>query len=42
MGGYDVVGIDQRGFGRSEGRRFIFESREMMRDDILEFTTRIN
>ena len=40
--GYDVVGIDQRGFGRSEGRRGILESREIMRDDILEYTTRIN
>ena len=36
--GYDVVGIDQRGFGHSQGRRGLVESRENVRDDILEFT----
>ena len=42
MEGYDVIGIDQRGFGRSEGQRGILESREIIRDDIIEYTTRIN
>ena len=40
--GYDVVGIDQRGYGFSEGRRGLVESKEMVRDDILAFTQKIN
>ena len=36
--GYDVVGVDQRGFGHSEGQRGFIESKEVMADDILAFT----
>ena len=36
--GYDVVAMDQRGFGFSEGARGFIESGESARDDILEFT----
>ena len=40
--GYDVVGIDQRGFGYSEGRRGLVESQQIIRDDILTYTSQIN
>ena len=33
--GYDVVGMDARGHGRSEGRRGVIESKEIIRDDSL-------
>jgi len=31
--GYDVIGIDQRGFGHSEGVRGRIESTSVIRDD---------
>ena len=38
--GYDVVAIDQRGFGNSEGTRgYITE--EMARDDLINFTEKV-
>lgn len=40
--GYDVVGVDQRGYGFSEGRRALIESKEQARDDILEFSRRVD
>ena len=33
--GYDVVGMDARGHGLSEGRRGIIEGRDIIRDDTL-------
>jgi len=35
--GYDFVGIDQRGFGNSEGRRGMFESEKIMKDDLITY-----
>ena len=40
--GYDFVGMDMRGFGRSEGRRGIVESKEIIMDDFLTYTERMN
>lgn len=40
--GYDVVGIDQRGLGHSQGRRGLIESKEIARDDILNYTQKVN
>ena len=40
--GYDVVGLDRRGFGYSEGRRGIVEYKQIMVDDTLAFTEKIN
>ena len=35
--GYDFVGIDQRGYGHSEGRRGVIESEKIALDDLLSF-----
>ena len=40
--GYDVVAMDQRGFGFSEGARGFIKSAESARDDILEFSRKVN
>lgn len=40
--GYDVVGIDQRGCGFSEGSRGVLCSQEQMRDDVLAYTELVN
>ena len=36
--GYDFIGIDQRGFGNSEGKRGIFEDWKTVIEDQLEFS----
>ena len=40
--GYDVVGMDHRGFGLSEGRRGIVEGKEIITDDALFFAEKVN
>ena len=40
--GYDVVGMDHRGFGLSEGRRGIVEKKEVLTDDALFFAEKVN
>ena len=40
--GYDFHTIDQRGFGYSEGRRGVFESQQIIMDDLNEFTEKID
>ena len=40
--GYEVVALDQRGFGFSEGTKGFIASPEQSRDDILEYTELVN
>jgi len=40
--GYEVVALDQRGFGFSEGTRGYIETGERARDDILSYTELVN
>ena len=40
--GYDFNAIDQRGFGHSEGRRGVFESKEIVMDDLLTFVDKVD
>lgn len=40
--GYEVVSMDQRGFGFSQGTRGLIMSPEQARDDILLFTEKVN
>ena len=39
--GFDVIGIDQRGFGHSEGRRGLIESKHVIIEDQMEFSYEI-
>ena len=40
--GYDFNALDQRGFGNSEGRRGVLESRRIVMDDLLAFTGEVD
>ena len=40
--GYDVVGMDHRGFGLSEGRRGIVEGKDILTKDALTFAEKVN
>lgn len=40
--GFDFVGMDQRGFGHSEGARGIFESCELLMSDLLTHIDKVD
>ena len=40
--GYDVVGLDRRGYGHSEGKRNFIENAMIQAEDTIAFTERVN